>query len=219
MKSIDKTEQLNQLFEEWENSIPEYKNKFIKDGIINEELFQNANQKILFIEKEGNNPKQEAGDFREWWKTEVFYGFSYRLAEWSYGIMNSFPAFDTIWENEKLYHKMIQQIALVNIKKSGGTGNSDFSEMMRHLQMNKEFLCREIDIINPEIIITGVTWNELLHGLFPGKEWIKSGYTILLSRCKNARVIDFYHPSARNGPAASYSLMQNVVKSDAFQNL
>ncbi len=65
---MNKTDKLNQLFEEWENEVPEYKGKFIKDGINDEELFRLSKIKVLFIAKEPNNPKQQAGDFREWWK-------------------------------------------------------------------------------------------------------------------------------------------------------
>jgi hypothetical protein len=59
---LTKTEQLNQLFTDWENSIPDYKGKFIRDGIINEELYSNANPKVLFIQKEANDPAQTARD-------------------------------------------------------------------------------------------------------------------------------------------------------------
>ena len=96
-----KTEQLNQLFDDWELAIPEYKEKFVRDGIINERLFQTAPKKILFIMKEPNNPSQNPGDFREWWKDRIEYTFSYRIAEWSYGLLNNFPKFDDIWEKRR----------------------------------------------------------------------------------------------------------------------
>ena len=72
----NKTEQLNQLFDEWEQTVSEYKGKFVRDGIINEQFYETASPKILFIAKEPNNPKQDAGDFREWWKEEISHAFS-----------------------------------------------------------------------------------------------------------------------------------------------
>jgi hypothetical protein len=212
-----KTEQLNSLFDEWVEKVPEYKNKFIRDGIINEQLYNSASKKILFIAKEPNDPKQEeAWDFREWWNKGLKYAFSYRIAEWSYGLLNNFPEYDEIWNKNNLAHEAIQYIAFMNIKKSGGTGNSEFNNMIEHIKQNISFIHRQIEIIEPEIIITGTSWNELRDELFPNLGWLKSGYDIDISKFKKSKVIDFYHPSSRTPPAASYSLLQNIVGSQAF---
>lgn len=219
MRDQNKTELINLLFDEWEIKVPEYKGKFIRDGIINEQFYKIALKKILFITKEPNNPKQEAGDFREWWKEEIYYPFSYRIAEWSYGLLNNFPEFDEICRNKDLAHKAIKQVALMNIKKSGGSGSSEYVRMMEHIKLNFDLLHRQIEIMDPDIIITGTSWNDLRDGLFPNLEWEKSGYDILISKFKNSKVIDFYHPSSRTPPAASYSLLQNIVTSRKFQSL
>ncbi len=214
-----KTEQLNQLFDEWEQSVDDYKGKFVRDGIIDEQLYQAVTPKVLFITKEPNNPEQKAGDFRDWWRDEISYAFSYRLSEWSYGLLNNFPQYDDIWTKKGSAHKAIKQIAFMNIKKNGGTGNSEYNRMMEHVKMNFEFLHRQIEIISPDIIITGTSWNELRDALFPNITWVKSGYDILIGKHKNSKVIDFYHPSARTAPAAAYSLLQNIVSSDKFKSL
>ena len=92
----NKTEQLNQLFDEWEQTVSEYKGKFVRDGIINEQFYQIASPKILFIAKEPNDPEQTAWDFRELWKADISRTFSFRIAEWSYGILNSFPEYNPL---------------------------------------------------------------------------------------------------------------------------
>lgn len=219
MKGQNKTEQLNLLFNEWEIKVPEYKAKLVKDGIINEELYQVASRKILFITKEPNNPNQEPGDFRDWLKKEIYYSFSYRIAEWSYGILNNFPKYDEIWRRRGLAHKAIQHIALINIKKSGGGGNADYNRMMEHLKLNFNLLHRQIEIIDPEIVIIGTSWNQLRDGLFPQIEWRQSGYDIMIGKYKNLKIIDYYHPSSRTPPAASYSLLQNIITSNEFLTL
>jgi hypothetical protein len=91
-----KTEQLDQLFDEWEQSVDDYKGKFVRDGIIDELLYLTTTPKILFITKEPNNPEQKAGDFREWWRKEIAYTFSYRLAEWSYGLIGQPKHFNSL---------------------------------------------------------------------------------------------------------------------------
>ena len=215
----NKTEQLNDLFKIWEQAVPEYQGKFVKDGIIDENLYDVASTKILFITKEPNNPKQEEGDFRDWWKYELVDAFSYRIAEWSYGLLNNFPQYDEIWATKGAALDAIHHIAFMNIKKSGGGGNSEYNRMMEHLKMNLKFLHQQIEIISPDIIITCTSWDELRNGLFPDVKWQHSGYRYKIGRHKAAKVIDFCHPSSRNVPAASYSLLQNIVSSDQFKQL
>jgi len=211
----NKTELLNQLFFEWENNVDEYKDKFIKDGIIDEALYDEAPIKILFIAKEPNdNEQEESWDFRNLWQEEPKHIFSYRLAEWSYGIFNEFPQYDKIWKDAKEMHKALKSVAFMNIKKSGGGGNSEYEKMMKHLLMNLDFLHQQIDIISPDIIILGTSWNELRNELFPNVKWDKSGYNLEIAKYKKATIIDFYHPSSRIAPAASYSLLQNVINSN-----
>jgi len=214
-----KTDQLNRLFDEWEKNVPEYKGKFVRDGIINEQLYQTTSLKILFIMKEPNDPKQEAWDFRDWWKEKIKYAFSYRIGEWSYGLFNNFPPYDDIWTNPNSVYNAIQQIAFMNIKKSGGGANSEYERMLNHLRLNLDYLQREIQIISPDIIITGLTWKEHRNVLFNEVKWINSGYDIPIGKLKNIKIIDFYHPSSRTAPAASYSLLQNIVRSDNFKML
>ncbi|MDF0714845.1 hypothetical protein PY092_01690 [Muricauda sp. 334s03] len=216
---MTKTEQLNQLFKKWENETPDYQGKFIKDGINNEDLYLKAKTKILFLTKEPNNPKQEAGDFREWWKEGLKYTFSHRLAEWSYGILKDFPEFELMWHDKEGFKNVIFHVAFMNVKKIGGGGKSNYSEMEKHLLQNKEWLLKQIEIIEPDIIITGLTWGKLRNKLFDTVEWKSSGYNITIGRYKNSKIIDFYHPSARNAAAASYSLLGNVISSKRFQEL
>ncbi len=216
---MTKTEKINLLFESWEKETPEYTGKFIKDGINNEGLYKEAKTKVLFLTKEPNNPKQEAGDFREWWKEGLKYTFSHRLAEWSYGILNGFPPYEQCWNDKEGFNNALFHVAFMNIKKIGGKGVSNYTEMEIHLLQNKKRLLAQIDIIEPDIIITGLTWKKLRNHLFDEVIWKHSGYNIAIGKFKKSKIIDFYHPSARNAAAASYSLLENVVNSSNFKNL
>jgi len=51
------TEQLDKLFDIWVRRFPKYKDTFVTDGIIDEEVFIRQNLKVLFIAKEPNDPK------------------------------------------------------------------------------------------------------------------------------------------------------------------
>lgn len=219
---LPKTEQLNHLFEGW---VPDYGDKFVKDGIIDEQKFEKALQKVLFITKEPNdndkasNTDLSGRDFRVWWKDGVAFRFSLSIAEWSYGLLNNFPEFDEILQGTRR-HDSILQIAFMNIKKVGGGSISDCSTMMNYVKLNFNSLHKQIEIISPEIIITGLSWPKLRNALFPSVEWKKSGYDkVMIGKFNNIKIIDFYHPSSRSAPAASYSLLQNIVNNDKFKSL
>jgi len=107
----------------------------------------------------------------------------------------------------------------MNVKKSGGGENSNKAVMKAYAKRDFEFIHQEIVIIEPQIIITGLSWGSLREVVFPNIEWQRSGYEIDIGKYKQAKVIDFYHPSSRNAPSAAYSLLQNVVISGVFNNL
>lgn len=214
-----KTEQLDELFIKWEKETPGYKGHFVRDGIINEDLYKQTKPKILFITKEPNNPKQLPDDFRTWWLETLECAFSYRIAEWSYGLQNDFPQYDEIWKRKGSAKEAIQKIAFMNVKKIGGEGSSEFKTIMDTLIENFENIHQQIKIINPEIIIIGLSWKDARNALFPNVNWIKCGYDRNIGKFNNYKIIDFYHPSSRNAPAAAYSLLQNIIQSNQFENL
>jgi hypothetical protein len=216
-----KTKNLDSLFQKWEDSNLDCRGHFVKDGIIDEELFEVAKHKILFITKEPNNLNQDAGDFRTWWKEELKYAFSLRVSEWAYGIQKDFPPYDIIKKSASDKLDAINKIAFLNIKKTGGGGTAEFERISNHLKQNLNLIHEEIEIIDPDIIILGISWKELRSELFPDikDKWKESGYDIAIARYKEARVIDFYHPSSRTAPSASYSLLQNVIRSPEFEKL
>lgn len=211
-----KTNKLNELFTEWENEILDYKDCFVRDGIIDEKRYDASKLKILFVAKEPNDPKHKIGDFRDDWNKGLYYSFAYRIAEWSYGILNDFPQFDEIKISSEEAHNAIKSIAFMNIKKSGGGGVAHYSVIFEHYDKNRAYLLRQIEIIKPELIILGISfWGELRKELFPDAEWKKSGYGIDIGIVKEKyKIIDFYHPSSRTPPSASYCLLHNIFKSN-----
>lgn len=210
-----KNQQLDDLFTTWQKRLNE---NIVKDGIISEKEFDKAPKKVLFITKEPNNPKKDAGDFRKWWKDKIKYTFSIRIAEWSHGIMEGFPPYDDIKRSDQLKLKALHKVAFMNIKKVGGTGNSEYASIFDHSKKYKDLILEEIKIIAPEIIILGVSWKSIRKELF-GDGWKDSGYDIAIKKFNGAKLIDYYHPSSRTGTSATYSLLQNIINSTAFKTL
>jgi hypothetical protein len=216
---MTKNQQLDKLFEEWRSYFREYKDCFISDGIVDDNLFEEQKNKLLFIGKEANDPRNQSWDYRALIKQNLKYKYNLRIAEWSYGILNDFPNFDSIHRNHDLKIETIKKIALLDVKKSGGSGKCNNGSLLNNILANLSFLHRQIDIIKPDIIISGLFEIELVQALFPGISFQKSGYSRCVAKWKDYKVIDFYHPSNQNVPAASYSLLQNIYRSEAFRKL
>lgn len=221
---MNKKDQLDALFKEWEHTMPEHLGKFAKDGIINEQEYEKVNPKILFITKEMNNPGQKEFSFDRWWNSgEIHFTFSNRIAEWAYGLFNSnengFPEFDKITPSDKI--EALKKIAFMNIKKTGGGPVSNKKSMIEYAKENLEFIQKEIKIIQPDIIILGLSWWELRHLVFPGVSgnWKWSNGKHVIGKDGNCTIIDFYHPSAIISASRMYYLLNDIVISDKFRDL
>jgi hypothetical protein len=214
------TRLLEQLREYFPNQV------IYEDGVINTSLY-NANpagKKILFITKEPNARNHDDNPDRsfvtEWNSLEPDYRFAKTIAEWSYGIINDFPPYEQAAQNA-IKEKYLQRIAFMNIKKTGGNGLSregDFLQLLSH-EKYCELINQQIGIIGADIIILGLSWGSVVSKIFQSVDWKHSGYAVKVGRYKNASIIDFYHPSSRIVPAASYSLLQNVLTRIGFLGL
>jgi hypothetical protein len=203
---MNKNDQLDQLFQKWK-SINNYQ-RFKSDGIIDEDLFIKAKKKILFIGKEANDPDGEDGDFRKWWNEEMTGGFSIRIGEWAYGILNDFPVFETIKRNQKW--EALRSVSFMDVKKPAGGSSSIESEIIEYIKKDMDFIKEEIEIIDPEIIISfiGSKGNQLIFG----EDWNTTGYHVNYLKSEKRLVIDFYHPSNQGGSTMNYVLLEKIIK-------
>ena len=221
---MTKTQQLDKLFSKWKKEVELFRDEpFYADGIINEELYNHnpKGKKILFIAKEpnatGHDKKEDRSFVKEWDIEEPpTYPFAQRLAEWAYGILNDFPPYEGM-ENKM---QCLRRLAFMNVKKSGGGAFTDNKEMYRIVKPQCHLILEEVNIIQPDIIVACISFAEhLIEDIFGKVQFVSSGYSVKIGRYDNSKVINFYHPSARNIPSAMYSLLQNVIQSEAFREL
>ncbi|MCB9087631.1 MAG: hypothetical protein H6628_04915 [Calditrichae bacterium] len=217
---MTKNEQLNRLFDEWINKFPHYKGKFKKDGIINEDTYNEQNTKILFISKEPNDVNQEEGDYRVWWRSEVKWTFSYRIAEWAYGILkNQLPPSDINNLSKVDRIDAMKKIAFMNLKKVGGGASVNYDVLKRTIITEKDLIVKEIKIIEPDIIIGSIGQFEFWNHLFGDKLNEQTVYGCKVFRNSHYKVVHYFHPSYRVPRAMSYSLLQNIIHSEIFKKL
>lgn len=204
---MTKNQEIDVLFQTINRKIPETLNRIKKDGIIDEEIFGQQTKKILFICKEANDPKQNAGDFRTWWKEELWGIHANRVGTWAHGILENFPDLTSITTEDKM--EALGRIAFINLKKIGGNSKSNLPEIVNHLRITKIELLRQIEIINPDLIIGGVTWNILWEELFPSIELVRIDEDVL--KWKDKHIIHFFHPSARKSNQFLYEELERKI--------
>jgi len=202
----------------WKLQLVKAAKGFVKDGILNPELYSKAAIKVCFLCKDANlTDSTDDHDCRIWLKDGAFTTFYYRLQEWAGGIQDDFPPIEELSEEAK--HDAFMSSAIVNVKKTGGKGVAVYEDILHHAVTYKKLLHEQLSHIKPDMIILGLSYKEIREAVFPNVKWKSSGYHCDVALWKGIRLIDFYHPSSRNAPAASYSLLQNVINSNAFKTL
>lgn len=233
---MDKNQRLNEHFKKWK--VRSKHLHFFEDGIINEQRFNEASSKILFLTKEPNHPSKKDEieikyDYRIWWSEEkgLYDRFNYRIVEWAYGILNNFPPYDGIWPKVKGKYdntnamSAITSIAFMNIKKSGGKSSSKETEINVYLEKHHDLILEQIEIIEPTIIIQGLTWESTIDKLYSKGEvkWKATGHGTYVGRFRynniDTKIIDFYHPSSQGSAVALYYLLEKVYNSGVFKEI
>lgn len=170
------------------------KDSFTYDGVINLPEYVKQDTKYLFISKESNIENNEAqppyrSDGDNFWLRDVCLQkpkpqktkpsmFLNRLAMFA----NAIYSLD--FERVNKCHDVLNKVAFMNLNKRGGLSGSKWKTISGYTQKYACFIKREIDMVEPDIIICcGSGLRDLL-----GKIGVSSPqYTI----------IEVYHPSYR----------------------
>ncbi len=191
------TPALEKLFDEWAKKHAEnistaepygMKNEppyggFVRDGIVNLESWKKQKVRICFILNEagGRFDMEHYPDgfdlAAEWNEKGAFSKFMFKLAVWTKAVQDSFVAPTTYVKADvvKIRDELIRSIAVVNIKKSDGNRNSDFELLQRFADEDAEEIKRELELVNPNIIICGENF-KFLRGKRPEEEGAKRNH-------------------------------------------
>ena len=189
------------------------------DGIVNEEIYLSSKTKVTFLLKEINDPnmKSDWTDYMDWLnkgapdqKTGNLYKTWPNVCLWiellknptcSYkDCLNSNLSFD-----ESSLKNNLKNIAIVNLKKTGGGGSSNWEELREATLKCKDFIVSELKEIPSDIVICGGTF-DFAKMLFPleskNQHILPSGATYFL--VDNTVYLDFVHPMW-------YSVNRNIL--------
>jgi len=220
---MSKTRQLNELFEKWKKHYVEYgidQKSFTKDGIINEDEYESAPKKVLFIIRETNDFPE--GDLRDYLSKGPRYNIFHQLAKWAWGILNGFPDFKIIEQSPEELTATTKKIAVINLKKHTGKEAVDFNLLNAFVFLDHELIKKEISIIAPELIICCNTFVELMWALnITGVKENMSELPSLFNKTYDyeytgncAKVIPWpFHPAARGQHLDKYDKLRDFFNS------
>ncbi len=204
-------EKLNVLFEKWEaKSIENGEDQaFCSDGLMYkyghdknyvDELWDKSKKRILFLLKD---PKELSGDSREWLYYEknrqLQFPFIKKLAYVLYGLSTVKDGKTAdFWD---ITHEELMEcfneipFAYVESKKQAGESSISNGKLKKYINLYKEYLTEEINILNPDIVICfgGEQHDFAVNDLFKNAEKIDNN--IHLHKPTNTLIIYSYHPS------------------------
>lgn len=173
-----------------------------------DKLWKDSAKKIVFLMKDTNgNPDN---DYREWYgrgdNPIITHRFFKNIALWLTGLSffdenGKYLPFAEVNIGEK-YTSSFDNLpfAFVNCKKESGTSSISNSELLSYVATYGDYLKKEIEILNPQIIVCGGGSGTVLkiakEIIYPELEFeqINWGY---YNAKNNIVLINSYHPSAR----------------------
>jgi hypothetical protein len=181
-------------------------------GVVDEKSYLSVNPRILFLLRE---PHSEKGGFsipnglnrnvQKGFNNKPFekgYMYTWRQAGvWAYALIYGFESYRVLKKDEYVA-KGLQSISMTNLKKEVGGASSNKRVINKHANKDKDLWLRELEIMNPDIIITG-NYNDVTENLNIDKiSLLKTDnktfyYSILVTEIMNTIILDFWHPNNR----------------------
>ena len=214
-------EKLNILFEKWKaKSIENGEEKaFCEDGLMYkyghdknyvDELWDKSKKRIMFLLKD---PIEDSGDSRLWLgvpeNQQLRPIIMKKLAYILYGL--STVKDGKVADFRDVTHEQLVKsfneipFAYVESKKQEGITKISDKELKKYINLYKEYLKEEINILKPNIVICfgGEQYHFAVNDMFKDAEVIDKH--IRLHKQTNTLIIYSYHPSARKSYESFYS--------------
>ena len=204
------------LFAEWENDEFHDKNSFVTDGIMDFEIWKNRSPKILLLVKEAytnGTGRMDLADevagsapYRNWWNA----------ARWIYAINELFknrqqiPPYYELKPNWDEGNELLMSIAIVNIKKSKGVSLSNYQDLDAYVIHDQSRLRKQIDLINPDIILCGKMFNYYKF-IYSNDKFEKIEETTKCFMHNDRLVIDFWHFANRGIKQDTYKELCGIL--------
>lgn len=147
--------------------------KPIEDGPIDPQIYLKSKYKILWLLKEAYDNENDAEGgwsltellrsddvYERFFKSTTSKRTWYPMVYVSYGILNDFMPYDDmafIYEDPMNMTSVLKNIAFININKLAGESTSKDNQLKKIFSLNKNILKKQIDLLDPDIVIGGHT--------------------------------------------------------------
>ncbi len=208
------------LLYEWQES-PDHRGKcFIQDGIVDPTSWSKAGRKVLFVLREAYDSRPNSTGFdlrrkiRDEWK-ELKQKPTWRnVANWAYAAhyteRDSIPELTD--QSRPLRARALLASAVINVKKSGGKKISDAIELAEYVRTDGDRLRRQIELVNPDLVICGGTWG-LIRRFWAGHdERVYGDKKPAVFRVGRRYFVHTWHPANRFPERLNYYAMASVIR-------
>ena len=222
MTEAEFTEQNNALMAKWKDERPAYV-PFITDGILVYDVWRKQNPKILFLLKEtyGGYNNLTGG---EEYNTKSFFWTNVVL--WKTAIYEFYKSgFVDISQhelNEKIMGiasltKKLDDIAILDVKKwNENKSRSSWVGINKYAKSDHEFIEKQIELINPDVIVCGGTFYSLKNYIYKDVKLL-CGLNLPTNKktCHKyggRLIIDYFHPSHSRYKGGSVKLLNEFCE-------
>lgn len=208
--------ELDNLFDEWEKRhLAKGHKRFIRDGIVNEDWWMQEQSvpKVCFFLKEARTDQEEGYNLVKDLYTYEPWKLWQRVAVWTQAIQLSFSG-ECPYDEDKIKmksHEAVRQTAVVNVKKSNGLAESTEEDLWQYVKDDKDLLKKELEIVNPDIIVCGYTFGMLSEVLGEELERDNTSDT-MYAFWKDKLVIDYYHPACHYPNRVNYYALMSICR-------
>lgn len=214
-----------ELMREWHEAIGE-ECCFNADGIVDPAEWdkQAAGTKVLFVLKETNDLTDGAEqndnnvpltEFLMNQDAPAKYGSMWpRIAEWRYAVCHPEDAYK--WYSTQKAQAALKNVAVMNLKKTPGAATAKDEEVLSHIEKYWEYIAREIELIDPDVIVFCGTWWMVQQKRHEYRKLISDMHASAVpfpnTDSKKRLVIDYWHPAARYPAIVMYYGIQGIVR-------
>jgi hypothetical protein len=191
--------------------------QFISDGAIDPVRWGNK-RKVLFLLKEAYDNDVDRQDWdlceaiREKWKGPK-YKIWHLVAKWCYGIQEAGEKFPSLLQVESASPEHLKEAflsaAVVNIKKSDGSSKSDMDDLRWFYERDKDVLKKQVELLAPEIIICGYTW-DIVRELWSDAKRVER-CDLVWDIPGLGKAVDFWHPANQYPNLLNYHCLLSVL--------
>lgn len=201
--------------------------RVIPGGVMNEGKYLLSKIKMMMLMKEVNDssdkynwslPSLLLSIYERKEGGPVYYRMWKNVSRWA--ICSQLPDITFEEINEEHLYEGLKLFATTNLKKTSGTGKSDYHEISNHARQNKEEWMQEIEILDPTIVVCSGTF-DIVKDIMNVNEYVqvcKSGarYFTLNKRL----YLDFVHPAYQVSDKLMFAYFKetyrNLLEQDCF---